>query len=209
MRLSQMMLILGATALIGAGIPGKKKVARRLAETSVGRPFPAFSGTTLQNRAVDNSMFKDHVTLVSLWRIGCTWCMLEIPVYNALGDSIRDPRFQIFSMAPHTMDELVSFYSDDTTQVPALVRQAIGAPPPAYDALPMCSTKREKDPYTLSLQCDALEDLLGVDGYPVTFIVGPDGVIQHRHVGMYVDPVTYKPNMRSFLHELDSLLHLR
>jgi hypothetical protein len=107
------------------------------------------------------------------------------------------------------MDELVTFYGDDTTKGPVVARLAMGAPPPKYDALPMCSTKREKDPDVLTVQCNALEDLLGADGYPVTFIVGPDGVIQHRHDGMYLDTVTYQPNMRPFLKELDSLLHLR
>jgi peroxiredoxin len=194
--------------LLSASAPTKKRVSRGRESAAVGKPFPEFHGTTLFGNNVDGTVFRDHVTLVSAWRIGCAFCMLEIPEYNALIDSITDPRFQVLSFAPQTRDELVNFYSDDTSKAPAAARYQMGTPIPKYDVLPMCSKRREKDPNTLTIQCDVLEKLLGADGFPLTFIVGPDGIIRHRHDGLLADPVTFRPRLGRFKQELDSLLRV-
>ena len=134
--------------------------------------------------------------------------MLEVPEYNSLIDSIQDDRFQMISFAPQTREELTEFYGADTSKAPAALRYQMGTPVPRYDVLPMCIKKRKKDPNVIRVQCDDLEELLGADGFPVTFIVGPDGIIRHRHDGMIADPVTYKPQLGRFKQELDSLLRV-
>jgi thiol-disulfide isomerase/thioredoxin len=197
---------LSAFLLAASAPPPKKRMHRAREATAVGKPFPDFSGTTLNGRQIDGGVFRGRVTLVSAWRIGCAFCMLEIPEYNSLVDSIADPRFQVISFAPQTRGELEEFYGSDTSKAPAAARYQMGIPVPKYDVLPMCSKKREKDPNVLTVQCDALEDLLGADGFPVTFIVGPDGTIRHRHDGLLADPITLQPQLGRFKAELDSLL---
>ncbi|HRD51027.1 MAG TPA: TlpA disulfide reductase family protein [Flavobacteriales bacterium] len=172
----------------------------------MGHSFPEFSGNSLRGETWSNALFKDKVTLVSFWRIGCGACMLEMPAYDALLDSIRDRRFRIISMAPHTPDELEDFYSTESDASIAQVRNAMGGIIPRYDVLPMCSTKRFKKPGELGVQCGTLEKLFGADGFPVTLIVGPDGIIRHRHEGLPVDRSTMRPALDGFRRELDSLI---
>lgn len=192
--------------LLGTDAPEDRRAKKVRAATAVGKPFPAFEGRTLGGEYWNNTVFQDKVTLVSLWRIGCTWCILEMPEYDRLLDSVRSDRFQVISLAPQTMDEVQGYYSNDSTLPAVQVRMAIGGIVPRYDVLPTCATKRETDPNVLTVQCSALEDLLGVDGYPATYIVGPDGLIRHRHIGMLVDPATHRPNMAGFRATLDSLV---
>ncbi|MCB9182588.1 MAG: redoxin domain-containing protein [Flavobacteriales bacterium] len=192
--------------LLCAAIPGRKKVERAREAASVGRPFPEFRGVTLRGHPVSDSVFQGRVTLVSAWRIGCFWCMQEIAEYNALLDSVEDPRFQILSFAPQTREELDGFYGEDTSLASVAVRNLYGAPAPSYDVVPMCEQKRENAPEALVVQCDALEELLGADGLPVTLVVGPDGFIRHRHDGMLAEAASRRIDLRGFRRELDSLL---
>ena len=202
---SKLLLVVAACSFAFT-LPSKKRVDKKRQATTVGSAFPTFSTTTFQGSTWNNSVFTGKVTLVSAWRIGCSWCMMEIPEYNNMLDTIHDPRFQMISFAPQTMDEISNFYGEDTAFAPAAIRVGMGVPVPAYDVAPMCTKKREKDPHVLTVQCDALEELLGADGFPVAFIVGPDGVIRHRHDGMLADPETMRPKLDLFMNELDSLL---
>src|SRR5690606_12639553 len=158
---------------------------------------------------IDNTTFNDRVTLVSAWRLGCRWSMLEIAEYNQMISEIRDDRFQVISFAPHTKDEMESFYRRDESMLNQ-IKEAIDVPVavPEYDVLPMCSLKRYSQPDTIAAQCDALRDMLGVEEFPVTFIVGPDGVIRHRHDGLIVDEETMEPDISEFRADLDSLLRV-
>lgn len=192
--------------LTAMAIPGNRRAAKARSATAAGQPFPPFNGTALSGATWNNSLFRDRVTLVSLWRIGCGACMLEMPAYDALLDSIRDQRFQIISMAPQTRDELAAFYSADPHSPIGRACAAMDWKAPRYDVLPMCVTKRFKKAGELGVQCSALEALFGNDGYPVTFVVGPDGVIRHRHEGLPMDMATMRPSISAFRQELDSLL---
>lgn len=203
-----LLLVPLVAVLMAASLPLGRKGAKARAATAVGQPFPAFGGITISEAHWDNAIFKDKVTLVSLWRIGCTWCMLEIPYYDALLDSVNDPRFQIISLAPQTRDELAAYYSTGQDSPVAKARDAMHWMIPRYDVLPMCATKRIKKAGELGIQCSALEELFGADGYPVTLVVGPDGVIRHRHEGLPVDAPTMQPKLDDFRNELDSPLRV-
>ncbi len=177
--------------------------ARTLA--SVGLPFPEFSGTTLEGSTVDNGIFRNKVTLVSAWRIGCEWSLVEIAEYNHLYDSIRDPRFQMISMAPQDRNDLRGHY-DKYGSADIGGEDRVMPVVPHYPVVPMCVEGSTSAAAPGDGRCTALEELVGAEMYPITFVVGPDGVIRHRHDGLMVDPETLKPDLSEFKRELDSLL---
>jgi hypothetical protein len=196
MRYQSIILLFSAVLLFSCDA-GHRSIARARAGTNVGQPFPPFSGSTLQGERLDNSVFRDRVTLVSAWRVGCEWSQVEIAEYNRLRETITDRRFQMISMAPQTEEELQQFYGeprDGTIHAPA------------YPVVPMC---RETDEISEEAgRCTRLEELIGAEVYPITFIVGPDGTIRHRHDGLLVDATTFEPDMSVFRQELDSLLRV-
>ncbi len=188
---------------------GQKGLNTDAPEAAEGDPFPPFIGISVKGATIDNTAFNDRVTLVSAWRLGCRWSMLEIAEYNKMIGEIQNDRFQVISFAPHTKDEMEAFYRRDESMLNQ-IKEAIDVPiaVPEYDVLPRCSLKRFSQPDTIAAQCDALRDMLGVEEFPVTFVVGPDGVIRHRHDGLIVNEDTMEPDISEFRADLDSLLRV-
>jgi hypothetical protein len=179
-------------------------ILRSRQAASPGQAFPAFQGTTLNGRPVDNFIFEGHVTLVSAWRIGCEWSIVEIAEYNKLHDTLRDPRFQLISMTPQSREELSELFARHNAGTPGFPGELV----PRYDVLPMCTEEHARPADAGDGRCTVLEELLGAEVYPITFVVGPDGVIRHRHDGLIVHPETFEPDITEFRLELDSLLRV-
>lgn len=209
MHLSRLIILLMSTTLFFSCGAGNKSLDVEPPHAEEGEPFPPFIGISVKGRTIDNTIFNDHITLVSAWRLGCKWSMLEIHEYNQLLKEVQDERFQIISLAPHTKEELEALYGGDQSMLGRL-KEITDAPiaVPEYDALPMCSLKRYEHPDSITAQCDAIRDLLDVNEFPVTFIVGPNGVIRHRHDGLIVDQQTMQPDISEFRADLDSLLRV-
>ena len=189
-------------------VTSTKDPARIRKATSVGHRFPKFEGTTLWGRHIDQSLFKDRVTLIHVWKLSCHWSMKGIQEYSAMVDSITDPRFQMISMAPQTREDLGSAYGPDSIAPLPNVHRSASSRVPHYDVLPMCTPLRRPPAYGPAFDCRTLEDLLGVIGYPLVIIVGPDGVIHFREEGLPLDVATLQPDLRGFKHDLDSLLRV-
>jgi hypothetical protein len=206
MRTSVLLLSAIVCWTLTASVTGKKDVSRTRKATSVGHRFPNFEGTTLWGQQFDHTRFKGRVTLVHVWKLDCHWSMKGIPEYSAIVDSISDPRFQMISMAPQTRVDLRRFYGPDSIASVPSVHRSTSSLIPHYDVLPMCTPLRKQPAYGPQDDCSTLEDLLGVIGYPVVLIVGPDGVIRYREEGFPINATSLEPDMRLFKIELDSML---
>ncbi|WP_349363034.1 MAG: DsbE family thiol:disulfide interchange protein [Roseitalea porphyridii] len=138
------------------------RVASTIPSALIGRQapqttLPAIDGMTTEQGApmpgFDPSAFQGNVSLVNVWGSWCAPCREEHPYLMELAE---DPRIRIVGIN----------YKDEPQNAIRFLRQ-LGNP---FDAVGADRTGRT-----------AIE--WGVYGVPETFIVGPDGTIEYKHVG--------------------------
>ncbi|MBO6721586.1 MAG: DsbE family thiol:disulfide interchange protein [Roseitalea sp.] len=156
------------------------RVASTVPSALIGRaapqtPLPAVEGMTTEAGDVmpgfDPATLNGNISLVNIWGSWCAPCRDEHPWLMELSN---DPRIQIVGFN----------YKDNPENAIRFLRQ-LGNP---YDAVGADGNGRT-----------AIE--WGVYGVPETFIVGPDGVIEYKHVG----PISEDIMTRKIVPEIDRL----
>ncbi len=135
---------------------------------------PVITGTTLTGKKVDSLYFKNKLTLVSFFYIGCAPCMKEIPVLNKLQQHFRDSAFQILAVAPHTPLQLAMFNPEDTAAVHADVISRYKTEKIIYDILPECPEDANSG---YAPRCYRISSLFGVSAYPTAVFINGKGEI--------------------------------
>lgn len=121
----------------------------------IGKPLPAFAGTTLQGAPFSSDALAGRVTVVNVWASWCPPCIEEHPLLLDLATR-------------HAADvSIVGIVYQDTPDAARnfLDRYGNGGWPNVLDP-------------TGKIAVD-----LGVTGPPETFFVGADGIVRARHVG--------------------------
>lgn len=62
-------------------------------------PAPPFSGSTLQNKAVNNQSLNGKVTLINFWFPSCPGCVSEMPKLIKMSQDYQGKDFQIIGVA--------------------------------------------------------------------------------------------------------------
>lgn len=62
-------------------------------------PAPAFSGSTLQNKTVNNQSLNGKVTLINFWFPSCPGCVSEMPKLIKMSQDYQGKDFQIIGVA--------------------------------------------------------------------------------------------------------------
>ena len=135
----------------------------------IGRPAPAFDLAALPGLAADGvplpglsrDDFKGRVTLVNFWASWCAPCQIEHPQLMRLA---REPGLRLVGIA----------YKD----APENARRFLARNGVPFRAVGMDSTGRTAIDF-------------GVYGVPESFIIGPDGTIRDKLVGI-VTPENYR-----------------
>ena len=118
-------------------------------------PFaPQLSFSSLTGEKVSLDQLKGSVVLLNLWTTSCSICLSEIPTLSALQDRYATQGLRVIAV---TLDEQ-----------PESVRRF---------------TETRHLNYTVVTASSAVEEQLGVDGFPVTFVIGRDGRIYSQHSG--------------------------
>lgn len=129
--------------------------------------MPTFSGKTIDNKTIDSTYFKNKITFISFFYIGCGPCMKEIPVLNKLSDHFNGTNFQLLAIAPHTPSQLVSFNSIDSVSGKAVAGR-YRTEPIRYPILPECP---EDGSVGMNPKCYLISSLFGVNSYPTSVII--------------------------------------
>jgi len=121
----------------------------------VGRPLPAFSGTTLQGEAFSSASLEGKPAIINVWASWCSPCVTEHPL---LLDAARQHADEL---------QLVGVVYQDTADAAHafLARYGDGAWPDVADPSGRIAIE------------------LGVTGPPETFFVDAHGVVRYRQVG--------------------------
>jgi peroxiredoxin len=125
-------------------------------ETKQLKPAPSFSLTDLNGHPLQLADYKGKVVLLDFWATWCAPCRTEIPKFVEWQKQYGPQGLQVIGIS---MD-------DSDKPVPGFVQQlGIDYPVALGDA-------KLADQYG------------GVLGLPVTFVIGRDGQIHHKHVGL-------------------------
>jgi cytochrome c biogenesis protein CcmG/thiol:disulfide interchange protein DsbE len=139
----------------------------------IGKPFPAFSLTALQQpeRVLTTADLPGRPALVNVWATWCPSCKVEHP--------------QLVSIARNDGIPIIGLnYKDDAQEAKNWLRQ--------YE-----------NPYTFNIfdPEGKLGFNLGVFGAPETYIIDANGIIRYRHAGP-IDKQTWS-KMRNIVRDLE------
>jgi peroxiredoxin len=118
----------------------------------VGNPAPAFSVKTLKGETFNLSDHKGKFVMIDFWGSWCGPCRGEVPNFKKLYTTIPRDSLVMIGLAK----------DDSTTLVQFITSQMI--------------------PYPNALASKDILDSYGVNAYPTTFLIGPDGRIQAKNL---------------------------
>lgn len=115
---------------------------------------PSLSFTGLSGEKVSVDQFRGSVVLLNFWTTSCSVCLSEIPTLSALQAEYASQGLRVIGVALDDRAETVRRFAE------------------------------QRHPnYTLALGNPGVRDQLGIEGFPVTFVIGRDGRMYSRHLG--------------------------
>jgi len=148
---------------------------RNQAEASdlVSKPAPDFTLTDATGASVKLSDLKGKVVLLNFWATWCGPCKVEIPWFISFQQQYKDQNFAVLGVA----------FDDDGWEA---VKPYIA---------------EHKINYRIMVGNDALDKAYGgIESLPTTFVIGRDGRIVNRHVGL-ISKSTYEQEIARLLKE--------
>ncbi|MFK7843827.1 MAG: TlpA disulfide reductase family protein [Rhodothermales bacterium] len=140
------------------GNPSPKPAQAVIPEPQSRDTMPAFILPTLAGNTFDSSAQEGRVLLVNFWATWCAPCRVEIPDLIALQEELGGEKFDVIG---------ISLDTDD----PAFVKEYTDAMEINY---PLIIDDGE-----------VAEAFGGVYALPTTYVVGKDGKITHRTIGLF------------------------
>jgi cytochrome c biogenesis protein CcmG, thiol:disulfide interchange protein DsbE len=134
---------------------------------------PIYTYRSLTGEPLSSDALRGKVVLVNFWATWCAPCRAEMPVLEAMYQRHRENGFVIVGLAVDRAP---------TREVEAFVRDRGVTYPIAH----------------VGAEAEALFG--GVRGYPTSFLIGRDGVIQHTVLGP-IGAVSLEPAVRRALRE--------
>lgn len=129
--------------------------------------MPIFTGKSIDDKMIDSTFFKNKITFISFFYIGCGPCMKEIPVLNKLNDHFKGTKFQLLAIAPHTPSQLILFNSIDSVSGNAIAKR-YRTEPIHYPIVPECP---EDGSIGMSPKCYTISSKFGVNSYPTSVLI--------------------------------------
>ena len=139
----------------------------------VSKPAPDFSLKDATGATVKLSDLKGKVVLLNFWATWCGPCKVEIPWFVSFQQQYKDQNFAVLGVA----------FDDD-----------------GWNAVKPYITEHKIN-YRIMVGDDALDKAYGgIESLPTTFIIGRDGRIVSRHVGL-ISKSTYQEEIARLLKE--------
>lgn len=137
----------------------------------ISKPAPDFTLTDATGATVKLSDQKGKVVLLNFWATWCGPCKVEIPWFMSFQQQYKDRNFTVLGVA---------FDDDGWTAVKPYIAE-------------------HKINYRVLVGNDALDKAYGgVESLPTTFLIGRDGRIASKHVGL-VSKATYQEEISRLL----------
>ncbi|MGC8827814.1 MAG: TlpA family protein disulfide reductase [Anaerolineae bacterium] len=134
----------------------------------IGEPAPTFRVTTIDGQVIDSSAMAGKVLVVNFFATWCQPCRQEAGDLEALWGEYKDKGVLFVAIA----------YNDVDAKVREFVQQA-------GISFPVANSSTD------------IGRQFGVTGVPETYVIGPDGILRYRRIGV-IDP----PALRQVLNML-------
>lgn len=167
---------LGLCVLLFVGCATTRGAAGGAAiDPALGQPPPAIELIDLKSGdAVSLARTEGRVVLLDFWATWCTPCMKSLPVYELWQRELGEQGFSVVAVSV----------------------DVVGAPVGEFAARLAPSVQVLLDPEGLAPSALALE------GLPVAFVVGRDGLIRSRHLGFHTaDEAALRAEIEALLGE--------
>ncbi len=118
----------------------------------IGHQAPDFMTTTIDGKTVSLSDYQGQVVLLNFWFSDCVPCRVEMPEFQSAYERYQDAGLVILAVnRKESLDEIVDFAEPFGLTFPLLLDET-----------------------------GELQELFGIFGYPSTYVIDQDGVIQFR-----------------------------
>ena len=122
-----------------------------------GEQISSFSLMDLQGKRVNISDYAGHDVLINAWATWCPPCRAEMPLLESFYEAHRQEGFSLVAVnAGEAQPTVASFISQNGFSFPVLL---------------------DGNTNTLSR--------LGINSFPTSVLIGPDGTIKATHIGMF------------------------
>ncbi len=138
----------------------QKEIRAEKASGAIGSKAADFNLVDLEGNEVTLDTYEDKVILLNFWATWCPPCRVEIPDFIEMYDKYKDQGLVILG---------VSGFREDLTKIKPFAKEN-------NMNYPILFVEQSK------IQ-SLLDNYGGIEGIPTTFLIDPQGVIQHKWVG--------------------------
>ena len=168
----------------------------------IGKKLPYFKGVAISGQKIDSTYFKNKVTLITFFYIGCPPCLSEI---NGLKKLKKQKNFQVLYIVSQTGWEMKQFNSDWPNQY-SKIRMKYKVGKIEYDILPQCEETKQKP--LIEPDCNAIAQKFRATVFPSTYLIDKMGIIREVWYGFGMDSTDHS-NIKSWQKEIDQLLSVK
>ncbi|OJX45995.1 MAG: hypothetical protein BGO78_03675 [Chloroflexi bacterium 44-23] len=154
----QILVGIGIFLIIMAGLSLTHKAESESIQRAVkGQPLGDFSLLDLHANEIHLSDYRGKIVLINSWASWCPPCMAEMPALEKFYQQNKGHNFEILAVnAGESQATAQNFVRRSGVSFPILL---------------------DEDASTLTA--------MGINGYPTSILVGPDGNVLHIHIGLF------------------------
>jgi len=133
------------------------------------KKFPLIDFIDLNNNKISTNELTGKILIINCWNITCGPCIKELPYLNALKDSLHKKNFVFLGITDNDSASIRKFFKSDK------LKKFLNNQNPSFNFRIIPNQKV------------LLNNVLGLKGYPTTFIVDKNGLIIHIIEGVNLD----------------------
>lgn len=126
----------------------------------IDKEFPLEDFTDIKNNQIKTNDLKGKILIINCWSITCGPCIIEIPYLNTLTDNFNSDKYVFLGITFDDTESIKNFFTSDK------LKKILNTQDPKFNFRIIPSQKV------------LLDSVLGVNGYPTTFIVDQKGIIK-------------------------------
>jgi len=159
----------------------------------------------LNDIKVDSLFFKDKVTILNFSYVGCPPCMLEVKYLNQINEKYKNHDVNILSVFSINRQGLLDFINAKEGIYKG-IRQHVPFDTINYTLMPECLGEKEDYRNGPRPQCNRISKHYGVQGYPLTIIIGRDRVVRYISNGFTKNTIEAESIKNKWINIIDGLL---
>jgi peroxiredoxin len=166
------------------------------------KKFPKFSYVSLNNKTIENTIFKGKKTIVVLFHIGCPPAFTLLTDLETLKKKLDSNNIQVIGIVQNTRDQLTKFNSTEQNDWSDL-RKEMKMNVINIELLPECEIeKSDIKKGDVFEECRKLSKKLKTEASPTLVIVNENGRMLFEHKGYFIGNTAESERMEVLLERI-------